>query len=174
METAEIKHLTLSSLDERFKKSRSTVITEAGHLLGYRLEKHDLLLEALKKLRIAPLNAEDVAAYKASKTTRKSEITSRDSWGNTRRTTAHVWHITDISTFAGDIPEAVLSKAVEIKKEVPGAKFEIEHLVEVVSEKREKKRERRLPDPFLVAVMGKERIYIEVWDEPDFEKTLYA
>jgi hypothetical protein len=60
------------------------------------------------------------------------------------------------------VPEFALSKAIEIKERLPKAEFYVDELKAV-----------KRYDPFLVVVCGRERFYIDVWDERNFEvKTL--
>lgn len=89
-------------------------------------------------------------------------------WGyGTRK--VHSWVQTDIRSYDGSIPEFVLSKALEIKKEVPSALFYISQLTEtwehgVASP-------RRMIDPFLIVGSqdGLEWYYIDVWDEKEYK-----
>ena len=77
------------------------------------------------------------------------------------------WQTTLLSGYDGAVPEFVLSKAVEIKQECPQVSFSVEQLYET-----EQRIERRDPDPFLVAHLGKESFYIDVWDEKEYESKL--
>jgi hypothetical protein len=106
-----------------------------------------------------------------------------------------VWRTYALSGYKGSVPEHVLSRALEIKREFPKVHLSIQQLVE---EKREGVK--RLVDPFLVAehleaknenrenasifTMNSfwfdvrqqepplERFYIDVWDEKEYERTL--
>jgi hypothetical protein len=69
------------------------------------------------------------------------------------------WHVNPILPTDQRIPTFARRKAEQIVAEVPDATFEIEEL----------KDKTHSYDPFLVAVRGKERYYIEVWDERAFE-----
>jgi hypothetical protein len=77
------------------------------------------------------------------------------------------WYTVPISEFAGAIPEFVLQRAIQIKKECPKAELKINYLVE-----EERRNLRRDPDPFLVAALGSECYYIDVWDEREYESTI--
>ncbi len=68
------------------------------------------------------------------------------------------WGWTQIGRYEKPIPEFVLNKAVTLKREIPMVELFIEEVKKVP-----------LRDPFLVAVLGKERFYLEVWNEPKFE-----
>lgn len=61
---------------------------------------------------------------------------------------------------AADIPEFVTAKVREITSSLPDATFTVEQL----------RSERRLYDPFLIVSYGEESYYIEVWNEPVFER----
>jgi hypothetical protein len=68
------------------------------------------------------------------------------------------WRCTKLAKYRGAIPEFALSRAVEIKERLPKARFYVE---ELTVDKRY--------DPFLIVACGRERFYIDVWDEPEFE-----
>lgn len=81
--------------------------------------------------------------------------------------TTYSWRQHEISSYAGTIPEFVLHKAIQIKREVPDAALFVEQLYE--------QEERHIipnRDPFLVAKLGDECYYIEVWDEKEYEVKL--
>ncbi len=61
--------------------------------------------------------------------------------------------------YDGEVPEYALSRALEIKERMPSAEFDVEEL-----------RVSKRYDPFLIVHCGRERFYIEVWDEKPFEK----
>lgn len=119
---------------------------EAEEVLGYarlssqikKAKGRKPLLDVLRKLDIELLDHVAVDKYKASKM----------QLGR--------WLSHEISDVELPVPEHVLSKAVQIKKEMPAVKFYVESL-------------QLDPDPFLYAEYNGERYYIEVWDEPEFE-----
>lgn len=78
-------------------------------------------------------------------------FSGRPSWRAT-----DIWVRTGLKSYEQEIPEFVLNKAVQIKKELPDVNLYVEHLV-------------HKPDPFLVAVLDGEEFYVEVWEEPGFE-----
>lgn len=77
------------------------------------------------------------------------------------------WGVMAIEDYSGDIPDFALSKATEIKELVPGARFAVEYLYERIEVTR-----RPLPDPFLVVTLPGECFYLDVWEEPEFERKL--
>jgi hypothetical protein len=93
---------------------------------------------------------------------------SQEGWGHGSRTIRR-WMATPLEQYSGTVPEFALSKAVEIKKALPEASFQVEQLV---LETERRSRPVPDPDPFLVAVLGKERYHIDVWEEKEYEKTL--
>lgn len=74
------------------------------------------------------------------------------------------WDRVALSHYDGAIPDHVLQKAIEIKKAIPNAYFEIDYL--------ESTREivERDPDPFLRVCDSSHWYYVEQWDEKDFER----
>ena len=73
------------------------------------------------------------------------------------------WNPVPISNYPEPIPEFALQTAVDVKKACPEANFFIEELVV-----------KKIPDPFLVAELAGEKYYLEVWNEPGFEKVREA
>lgn len=86
--------------------------------------------------------------------------------GDRRRTD---WENYPLRGYEGNVPEFVLEKAVNIAKALPQTEFQI---VQLVERSDRKERTQRLPDPFLIASLGNERYYIEVWDEKEYERTI--
>jgi hypothetical protein len=78
------------------------------------------------------------------------------------------WDKVAIADYQGNIPEFALSKALEIKREVPDAEFGIYRLVS----RTEETKPIPLRDPFLFVRKGNEMYYIEVWDEQEYEAKL--
>lgn len=113
------------------------VAEEAHALLGYTGLS---VVQVFKKLGIEPLNTDDVEDYKDKKD----------------RRSAYCWHSEALEKYGKPIPEFALSRAIEIKRELPSAQFFIEEL-------------RYDPDPFLYIQVGNVRYYLDVWDEPKFE-----
>jgi hypothetical protein len=71
----------------------------------------------------------------------------------------HYWRSKKLKD-AEDVPPFVLRKAIQIARACPEVKFTVEALEED-------------PDPFLLASLNGDTYYIEVWDEPDFEKGIH-
>ena len=59
-----------------------------------------------------------------------------------------------------DAPEFVKAKAREIANLLPDATFTVEQL----------RREKKIYDPFLIVSYADESYYVEVWEEPEFER----
>jgi hypothetical protein len=85
------------------------------------------------------------------------------SYRGSRKT--YSWRLLDIGSYAGNIPEFALDKAVRIKQECP----EVTLMIELLYENTEHAPTR---DPFLVANLGGETFYIDVWDEKEYEAVL--
>jgi hypothetical protein len=77
------------------------------------------------------------------------------------------WDSSDLESYEGNVPEFVLAKAVQIKTALPDTLFAVEYLIEESQSRR-----RPEPDPFLVAKLGNERYYIDVWNEKEYEARL--
>jgi hypothetical protein len=63
-------------------------------------------------------------------------------------------------TEARGVPDYVKAKAAEITSHLPNATLEVDEL----------RSSERVYDPFLVVSYGEETYYVEVWDEPVFER----
>lgn len=64
-----------------------------------------------------------------------------------------------------NVPDFALETALRVKEAVPAVNFNVEYLSE-------SRHQIRLidPDPFLVATLGHEQYYLEVWDERDYKE----
>lgn len=71
------------------------------------------------------------------------------------------WDGVPIREYRLPIPEFAIRKAIAVSRALPSAQLYVESI-----------RQKPMADPFLVAVLGRERYYIEVWDEPKFEAAL--
>ena len=168
-EQPQIRRVFKKEMDADLDYSRSSIVREAGDLFGYRSVKTSILLATLRELDIQPLDASAVAKYKRSKETR---TVKRRGWRETVKTTE--WKAIPLGSYEGIVPEGILSKAVAIKKALPAVEME----VQMLTTRTQHNRIQRLPDPFLVAVLRgpgtEQRLFIDVWDEPEFETKLYA
>lgn len=144
------------------------VVAEATEVLGYNVPESratslSKLRQALAKLEIEPLVEADVVRYQAEQVV---ELLSSPSYleealrGNADYRFFHYWESVDLNRYRDPIPEFVLHKAIQLKKELPEVTFSVQVL-------------QGTPDPFLLAKLGYEdHAYIEVWAEPKFEGRL--
>lgn len=156
---------------ESLNDVRNHLAMEAESVLGYtkireKVKAPSQLRCVLAKLEIEVLNAEEVQKYK---------LQACGHMKTARKLSDPRWAVTPLKDYKGEIPEFVISKAVEVKKELPAAQFFVEHLQE---------------DPFLLvstlppssvhtgwtgnlgglAVTQPEDVmYLEVWNEKSFE-----
>jgi hypothetical protein len=72
------------------------------------------------------------------------------------------WDSTPIKGYRNPIPEFVLGTALNVKEVFPQAVFYIQSFIERQSQVED--------DPFLIAEIDNQRFYLEVWNEPGFEK----
>lgn len=80
--------------------------------------------------------------------------------------TERSWESTGIAGYSGNIPEFALARAISIKEAIPNCTLYIHYLQQ---SSRSYTKPRPLPDPFLVAYMDSEYVYIDVWDEKEYE-----
>ena len=71
-----------------------------------------------------------------------------------------VWRETPLRGYQHDVPRFALGTAQEVKMRCPQAEIMVEELI----------KDKALKDPFLVTKLGKEKFYLEVWDEPGYEQ----
>lgn len=76
------------------------------------------------------------------------------------------WRRISLAGYDEDVPEFALMRAVQIKEKVPAASFTVEYLVHTESY------QPKTVDPFLIVSLGDEQYYIDVWNEPQFEREL--
>jgi hypothetical protein len=148
---------------------------KAEALLGYSRLRKRLAIEpgslatALNEIGIEPFRTADVSRYKAEKAAH-AEQEVRNEYRKRAREDGYLgipsgtyfsaqWHRVPLREYEGEVPEYALSHALEIKERVPGAEFEVEEL-----------RVEKRYDPFLIVSCGRERFYIDVWDERRFEQ----
>jgi hypothetical protein len=162
-----LKRFTVT--DRNVTDMRAELASEAESLLGYsvlrkRLGMQSPLTQVLLKLEIEPFDGKTVAEYKkqmlayAQNEAARMDVTEGIRPRSWQARVAR-WETSDIENYTKPIPEFAIEKALQIKKAFPEVQFEIEELTVV-------------PDPFLIAVLGNVRRYIEVWDEPKFGTNL--
>lgn len=138
---------------------------EADNLLGYSAYRNHLsaksgavLGKVLNELGIQPFTIKSVHNYKLTITQKLIR--------EHRSSMYHVdvdWKRYPLSRYTGKVEPFILSMAIEVKKCLPAADFIVEEV-----------RVERTPyDPFLIVELGVESYYIGVWDEPNFERTLF-
>jgi hypothetical protein len=150
----------------------ATLALKAEAILGYSGLRKKLgielpsLAQTLNDLGIEPFRTEDVKRYKEEKA-RQVEHQILSDYRQLARHRNELpigsyvrarWERVPLPAFEGEVPEFALSHALEIKDKMPTATFEVEEL-----------RVEKRYDPFLIASCGKERYYIDVWDEHSFE-----
>lgn len=139
------------------------IAADAASILGYgrmaTAVNEQNLLAAFKKLDIIPFDEADVERYKTAKKNEaweKLTQTVRDYYGYSCS-----WRVSRLHEYLDAVPEFVLRKAVALKREFPTLEIFVDELRVFKQE----------PDPFLaVELPGGKRFWIEVWDEPGFEK----
>jgi hypothetical protein len=141
------------------------MMADVRDVLGYGVADEAIQVkkvgEILRSLDIEPFDPKRVAAYKKEviKETRK----------NSRRSSyyydAYRWKNVPISRYTEPVPAFALMRAAQVQKALNAANipahFEVEELT--------KTRARINVDPFMVLVVGRQRLYIDVWNEPKFE-----
>jgi hypothetical protein len=150
----------------------ATLALKAEAVLGYSGLRKKLgitlpsLAQTLNDLGIKPFRADDVKRYKEEKARQvEHKILSEYRQLARHRNELPIgsyararWQRVPLEEFEGEVPEFALSRALEVKDKMPTATFEVEEL-----------RVEKRYDPFLIAVCGKERYYIDVWEEQSFE-----
>ena len=147
---------------------RVALAVEAEALLGYKplrmaVKAPGALRAVLAKLEIEVLDEASVNAYKAQMV---------QHYDTHKKMSVPTWRLTELSKYTQPVPEFVLRKACDIKRELPTAIFYIDQLA---------------VDPFLLVSITpiidfmtnqarkldpETQAYVEVWDEPKFEETL--
>jgi hypothetical protein len=174
MAVSELNRVSASELES--STLVRTLALRAEAVLGYSWLRKKLALQpstlatALEEIGIEPFRPEDVKRYKAerllqAKKFKYSDLQERsliEKFTTGLAPGSYVrgkWRRTQLQRFDGAVPEFALSHAIEIKERVPDVQFEVESL-----------RIDSRYDPFLIARCGRKRFYIDVWDEPEFEK----
>lgn len=145
---------------------RKKLAAEVEDLLGYTPLRKELrtpgtLLRVLAKLEIAILEQASVDKYKAQMV---------EHYRTANKMADPTWRLTPLKHYTQPVPEFVLQKAVEIKRELPEAEFYIDQLavdpfllvsLQSIPDYNRNTPSRKL-DPETAA-------YVEVWAEPRFE-----
>lgn len=173
-EMAAISTVAVEVSDEDMADQGKLLAMEAESVLGYsalrtKLKAPSQLRCVLAKLEIEVLNPEEVAKYKQG---------VKDHFRTSKKMSDPTWTVCKLSAYTGPVPEFVISKAIEVKRELPNAEFFVEHFQE---------------DPFLIvstmsnaasycsrhSSMGQfaidkpdDTMYLEVWNEKSFEAGL--
>ncbi len=175
MPTCELRREPASQVEHSFDVL-SELALKAESLLGYSGLRQRLgvppatLTETLEQLDIEPFRTEDVKRYKSAKAeevenqiwaefTEKVKLEGLGPGGLIGSFVRAYWRRVELSRYGGDIPAFAISRAVEIKQRLPQALFYVEELIVD-----------KQYDPFLLVQCGRERFYVDVWDERDFER----
>jgi len=152
----------------------AAVALKAEAVLGYSWLRKKLGIEpgslsrTLDELGIEPFRLCDVRKYKREKARNVEEqviesFRERALRGGFREIppgtyVRATWAVVPLENYEGEVPAFALSHALEVKERIPTAHFEVEEL-----------RVEKRYDPFLVVCCDKERFYIDVWEEEEFE-----
>lgn len=169
----EIRRVKLGlAVEDGMNDLNANVQQEAAELLGYRKKENveraapSVIQAALAKLEIDVLDWRDVRKYQMErKHETETQVLAKEIAADDppRWETTVAWNEQEIAEYKGVIPDYVLSKAVQIKRELPEVRLVVEYLSES-------------QDPFLFVTEAgnrwdhKPKFYIEVWDEPKFER----
>jgi hypothetical protein len=182
MATTELRRVQASDMPCSFDLL-SQLALKAEAILGYSGLREKLgippasLTRALEELGIEPYHSDDIRKYKTKKAKdaedqawaefakqarlEQGRLGIQEPWGHVMVAGSFVrarWRKVPLAKYQGSVPEFALSRAIEIKERLPKVEF---HVEELVVDKRY--------DPFLIATCGRERFYIDVWDEREFE-----
>jgi len=158
---------------------RASLAVKAKSLLGYKPLMHEVfghvtseadigaLGKVLLALDVEVLEMGSVFQYQVNEAARRTqeELNKLVSGGQVKRIfswgfSAASWAHTNLKDYSEPVPEFVLNKAVQIKESCPDVGFYVHHMNDPKA------------DPFLVAMLGDEVYFIEVWEEPRFEGRL--
>lgn len=71
------------------------------------------------------------------------------------------WELTSLRGYRRAVPEFVLQTALDIQEKCPAVEFFVDEL---------RSERERVVDPFLVAKLGNQNFYLEVWNEPEYRQ----
>lgn len=166
-----LKRVPVDTSNVDLTDARQALATEAEALLGYMPLRKELrmpgtLKRVLAKLEISILEESSVNAY-------KNQMAKH--YSTSGKMVDPTWRLTALNEYSQPVPEFVLHKAIEIKRELPEALFYVEQLA---------------IDPFLIvsltelhdymsmwntlsrAIDPETAAYVEVWSEPKFEASM--
>jgi hypothetical protein len=171
-EASIIKTSALPEVD--MENERVSLALEAEDLLGYTPLRKDVkapsrLHRVLAALDIQILDKDDVGSYKIKMQQHHQAIATNENKSRTKIVTV-AWKMIPLKEYKKPIPEFVLRKCTQIKREIPEATFLVDELT----------REERTVDPFMIVSLAGDKktfdvdnmAYLEVWDEAEFEKTV--
>src|SRR5579859_4248639 len=151
MATATLKRISLKA-KPKVSEEIKQLARDAQVILRYVFFADDVLSgteklsTVLRRLEIKPFDWRQVEEYKEK---RREAIRKKTGSYN------YYWSETKLKD-ATAVPPFVLRKAIEIKRACPEVQLFVDAL-------------RDDPDPFLVAQLGREKFWIECWDEREFE-----
>lgn len=71
-----------------------------------------------------------------------------------------------------DMPDFAIDRFIAVREACPSASFFVDALHTTDTHSTSRAQARREADPFLVACLGDEEFYLDVWDEPQFERKI--
>lgn len=171
-EASFIKTSAMPEID--MENDRVSLALEAEDLLGYTPLRKDVkaptrLQRVLAALDIQILDKDDVGTYKIKMQQHHQAIATNENKSRTKIVTV-AWKMIPLKEYKKAVPEFVLRKCTQIKREIPEATFLVDELT----------REERTVDPFMIVSLAGDKktfdvdamAYLEVWLEPEFEKTV--
>jgi hypothetical protein len=155
----ELEPVTVIDLD------LAQLATDAKKELGYSVLQEvltsDALANVLRTLEIDPFDMAEVNKYKEAMRKKWHRKPADEGYHYEAN-----WNLRPLAGYDQPVPEFVLEKALEVKRAFPNVTLEVDTLM--------LRTYKEVPvDPFLVVSYGRERYYIEVWDEPEFEAVPY-
>lgn len=177
MAACELRRIPAGEVDSANLLASLALRAEA--VLGYSWLRRKLKVQpgslavTLQELGIEPFRPQDVKHYKAERlrTAREAVTAEYEHRSRGENFTFELppgtyvrgkWRRSALKGFQGEVPAFALSHAIEIKERMPKVEFEVDFL-SIDSRY----------DPFLIARCGRERYYIDVWDEAEFEQQHY-
>jgi hypothetical protein len=174
MLTTEVRRATVQCVEEKHSTLGYGRLLNFLHFMRGGKDHAALtpLQSVLKELEIEILNRQDVHRYQVEKAAERSmELLSK--WADRMMRQGEFrsydyfrgpsWETTPLRKFRGSVPQFVSHKAEQVSAAMPSCVMLVQYLEDH-------------PDPFLIVASSAdddaERYYIEVWGEPEFERTL--